>query len=180
MSTVIGIISLVAGLAGSVASANAQSQAADAEKKAGLAEQRANEFNASLREKDAEQTRQAAMWEESKSRDESRALISKQRAMYARSGVALDEGSPLLIMADTAAQAEKDALAIRWQGDTAYAAGMNEAELMRLYGRNAAEGAGFRSKSMKTAATATVLSGLGQAGKAYGSGNTTGVSRYAA
>lgn len=154
MSTVIGIISLVAGLAGSAMSANAQQQAGEAEKKA-------YEFNAQLKEQEAEQLKTKAMWDESLSREQSREHIAKMRAMYAKSGVRLDEGSPLLVMADSAAKAEKDALAIRWGGDVSYTQALNEANLMRYYGKNAA-------KTGSTQASTTLLQGIGNAGMQYG------------
>lgn len=160
MSTVIGIISLVAGVVGSAMSANAQAQAGEAEKKA-------YEFNAQLKEQEAEQLKTKAMWDESLSREQSREHIAKMRAMYAKSGVRLDEGSPLLVMADSAAKAEKDALAIRWGGDVDYTQAINEANLMRFYGKNAA-------KTGRTQAGVTMLQGIGNAGMAYGQGKYTG------
>jgi hypothetical protein len=159
MSTVIGIISLVAGLAGSASAANSQRQAAEAESKA-------YEYNAQLKEQDANQSKQKAMWEESISREQSRDLISKQRVMYAKSGVDISEGSPLLVTASSAEDAEKDALAIRWAGDVDYTQGINESKLLRFYGRNA-------EKTGKTQANATMLQGIGNAGMAYGQGKTT-------
>jgi len=156
MSTVIGIISLVAGLAGSASAANAQQQAANAQAEA-------NEYNAKILEENAAQAKQKAMWEEDASRDEARKLIAKQRAMYAKSGVDISEGSPLLIMADTAAQAEKDALAIRWQGDIDYTSGMNQAGLLRYYAKQG-------RKTGQTQSATTLLQGIGNAGMSYGKG----------
>jgi hypothetical protein len=107
------------------------------------------------------------MWDETISRESSRERISKMIASYAKSGVVLDEGSPLLVMADSAAKAEKDALAIRWGGDVDYTQAINEANLMRFYGKNAA-------KTGRTQAGVTMLQGIGNAGMAYGQGKYTG------
>jgi hypothetical protein len=153
MSTVIGIISLVAGLAGSAMSANAQQQAGEAEKKA-------YEFNAQLKDEEAKQIKAKAMWDETISRESSRERISKMIASYAKSGVVLDEGSTLLVMADSAEKAEKDALAIRWDGDVNYAQALNEANMMRFYGKNAA-------KAGQMQAGTTLLQGIGNAGMSY-------------
>jgi len=159
MSQVIGIISLVAGLAGSVQAANAQKQAGEAQKEA-------YEFNARISDENARQTREKAMWDESASREESRAQIAKMMAMYAKSGVALDKGSPLLIMAKSAEDAEKDALAIRWMGDVNATEYENQATLNRFYGRNA-------KKTGNTQANTTLLQGIGNAGMAYGQGKNS-------
>lgn len=157
-----GIISAIVGLVGTGMSASAQAQAGQAAKEA-------NEFNAAIAENDALQVEQKAQWDEGIQREESRLQMGTMRARYAKSGVNLDEGSPLLIMADAAAKAEKDALATRWAADVEKVSKRNQARLFRMYGENAANAA-------NTGAMSTVLSGIGQFGKSYYSGKTAGTS----
>lgn len=61
-------------------------------------------------------TQDQARAEESRNRDQARRLLGAQQAAYAGSGVAADSGSPLDVAADSAAQAELDALTIRHGG----------------------------------------------------------------
>lgn len=65
--------------------------------------------------------KQAAAFDESQQRQKARQLLGAQRAAYAKAGVTL-AGSPTDVIADTAAQAEIDALAIRWGGQQRAAA----------------------------------------------------------
>lgn len=67
-------------------------------------------------EKDAAAAaQQKAKFDEQAHRERVRKMISSQRAAYGGSGVDL-EGSPLLVLEDTAGQGELDALAIRYGG----------------------------------------------------------------
>ena len=164
---VMGIVSMVAGLAGSMQSAKAQRQAGEAQQEAANAEAGAYDFNAGIFDSNASQTREKASYEEGIQREEARKLLSEQRVRYAKSGVNISEGSPLLIMADSAAKAEKDALAIRWGGDVAATGLENQATLQRFYGQNARRTGQLQGKSANTMANATLLQGIGNAGMSY-------------
>lgn len=83
----------------------------------GQAASRAAEANAAMAEEEAQRARQAAAVEEDRNRAQSRRTISAQRAAYGSSGVVSEEGSSLLALADSAAEAELDALTIRYSGD---------------------------------------------------------------
>ena len=168
MSMVMGIISLAAGLAGSMQSANAQRQAGEAQQEAANAEARAYDFNADISDSNARQTREKAAYEEGIQREEASKLLSEQRVRYAKSGVNIAEGSPLLVMADSAAKAEKDALAIRWGGNVAATGQENQSTLLRYYGQNARRTGQLQGKTANTMANATLLQGIGNAGMAYG------------
>ena len=85
--------------------------------------------------------------------------MSRQRALYGKSGVEI-EGSPLLVMEDTAAQGEMDALAIRWGGDVAAARARSEANLMKMQGRTAGRLGAIQAGT-------TLLSGAGQTYRDY-------------
>lgn len=111
--------------------------------KAGRDQAAAFDYNARITEK---KTNQA----EFDSRQRLKRLISSQRALYAKAGVDLASGSPLLVLAETAAEGEREALSIR-------SGGRSDADLQRIYGRQAGS-AGI------IGAGSTLLTGLGTAG----------------
>ena len=113
---------------------------------AGRAEQGAYEYNAQITERKTTQ-------EEYNSRTRLRKLMASQRALYAKAGVDITSGSPLMVLADTAAEGEKEALSIRYGGQ-------ETAAQQRYYGKQAK-----KAGTMK--ATSTFLTGLGQAGTQY-------------
>lgn len=67
------------------------------------------EYNAKVAEQDAIATKQQAEYEAERLRKEKERVLSRQRALYGKAGVRL-EGSPLLIMEDTAGEFEMDIL----------------------------------------------------------------------
>ncbi len=71
------------------------------------------ENNAELSRRLAEDARQRGRIEEQRSRLESARLKGRQAAALAANGVALDSGSPLQVLSDSAALGELDALQIR-------------------------------------------------------------------
>lgn len=74
----------------------------------------AEKANAQLASSYAGQVRQSGAYEETKLAREKRQAAGTQRARYAKSGVLITEGSPLEVMADTAAQYEMDILTNRY------------------------------------------------------------------
>ena len=76
---------------------------------AGRAEAQAAEYNAAL-------SRQEAAAEESRRRRESQRQLAQIRAGRAKSGVTT-EGTPLMVLAESAELAELDALSARWTGE---------------------------------------------------------------
>lgn len=91
---------------------------------AGQAEKAAYDYNAAI-------TLQNMQAEMVASQQKYSALVGKQASAYARAGVDLASGSPLLIMAATAARGAQ-------QGKQIEQAGTEEAALQRYYGRIAA------------------------------------------
>jgi hypothetical protein len=164
---VMGIISLVAGVAGAASSARAQKQAGEAQEEAAIAEAKAYDFNAAIADSNAKQTREKAVYEEGIQREEARKLLDKQKVRYLKSGVDITEGSPLLVMADSAAKAEKDALAIRWTGDVAATEYENQGILNRFYGQNARRTGQLQNQIAQTNANTTMLQGIGNAGSSF-------------
>jgi len=110
----------------------------------GKAQQSMANYNAAVAERAAESAKVAAAFEESAQRSQAEKLRSTQRALFARSGVT-PEGSPLLVEADTAAQAEQDALAIRFSGSAAEARAKSQAAMSRFEGRVAKQASMFKA-----------------------------------
>lgn len=82
--------------------------------KEGNAMATAEKANANLADLYASQVRQSGAYEESKIARQKAQTTSTQKARYAKSGVLLTEGSPIEVMADTAAQYEMDIQATRY------------------------------------------------------------------
>ena len=121
---------------GSISSARAQKQAGEQEQIG---------FNLQ-----AAQIERQGIQEEEISRTKLKRLLATQRAAYAKAGVDISSGSPLTILAATAAEGEKEALNIRMGTE-------ESAEMARFSGRTARSVGESRSK-------ATLLGGLGSAG----------------
>lgn len=120
-----------------------------------------SEYNAAIAERDAAASRQTAEYEATEKRKETQRLLGRQRALYGKAGVTL-EGSPLLMMEETASEGEIDALMIEREGKLRSQHYRSEAALSKQKGRAAAR-AGYWG------AGTTLLTGAGSAMSAYGS-----------
>lgn len=135
-----GIEAFAAAHTGKIALASAAMSAVGAISQ-GQAQQNMANYNAAVAEREAEQAKRAAAFEESANRDQAARLKGLQRAAFAKSGVS-QTGTPLLVEADTEMQAEQDALAIRYSGSIAEARAKSRASLERQRGK-AAKQAGY-------------------------------------
>jgi len=117
-------------------------------------------YNAAVAERDAETARTNAAYEAGLKRKEGEKILGRQRALFAKRGVTF-EGSPLLLMEQTAADIEMDALMIERGGKVAGQRYQSEAVLSRMEG-TAAKRAGYYG------AGTTLLTGVGQAATTYG------------
>lgn len=115
------------------------------------AAQQSAAYNAQLAERDAEISRQQSAVEEARVRRESARDIGRIRAGISKSGVTF-EGTPLLVLAESAEMAELDALNVRWTGENAVSASKSEATLQRMKGASA-------KKALPFAVGSTLLSG---------------------
>lgn len=88
------------------------------------------ERNAAMAEQDALFAKQVAAFNERRFRTQFAAQQSQARAMVGASGVTF-EGSPLAVLANSAREAEMDAMTIRFQGELAARAKTEEARLLR-------------------------------------------------
>ncbi len=112
----------------------------------GEQQRKAASENADIAERAALAEKNAAAYNEELHRERVRKILSTQRALYGKSGLDMS-GSPLLVMEDTAAQGELDALAIRYGGDVAAAKERSIANLSRMQGSAAATSSYFSAGS---------------------------------
>lgn len=122
---------------------------------AGRAARDIAEYNASLLEYQAEVSRKTAKYEEARLRRVAGRVKSRQRALYAKAGVTF-EGSPLEVMKETAAEAETDALMIRYAGETRATGSEMEAISRRWEGR-LAERTGYIAAGRTILSTGAML-----------------------
>ena len=87
-------------------------------------------------------------------RDEGEAFAGQQKAGFAKSGVLIDSGSPLLAVMDTVAKVERNALRAEAQGE-------EQGRALSIQGKTQYE-------SAKSAAMSTVIGGAGSALTMYG------------
>jgi cell wall-associated NlpC family hydrolase len=126
----------------------------------GQATSKMAKYNAQVMENQAVAERQKAALEEQRHRARTTKLLSTQRALIAKSGLDL-EGSPLLVMEDTAAQSELDSLLIRYNGEMGANRAQSQAGLDRMRASSASTG-GYLS------AGASLLNGVSRMGSIYG------------
>lgn len=67
-------------------------------------------------ERQAQATEYETQYAEEQSRLKTKQILGRQRVLYAKAGVDISSGSPLEIMASTAAEGEREALMIERQG----------------------------------------------------------------
>ena len=94
------------------------------------------DYNAEIIKTEEEAERERAKIEEARHREKLKKLMGTQQVMYGKSGVTM-EGSPLLVMEETAAQGEIDALLIRQAGQARVAELQAERKMVKMGGRQA-------------------------------------------
>jgi len=129
----------------------------------------ANEYNAQIAERDAEAARRKAALDADASERKFKSLLGRQRALYAKAGVDITEGSPLLTMTFQAEEAERDRQAILYSGKTAEQSDLDRAKLFRFTGSNASTASyiGAGSTFLTSAASAYGRANTGTAPKTY-------------
>ncbi|HXG17186.1 MAG TPA: hypothetical protein VNK50_13120 [Calidithermus sp.] len=140
----------------------------------GQAQAAAMRYNARLAEQQALASRQAAAFEAERARERSRRLLARARAIYGTTGVEVNEGSPLLVLADSARQAELEAQTIQYGGELRARQAQGQANLESFQARLA-------SRAGTIGAGATLLSGAARiAGPQLYSGTSPGAIRVPA
>jgi hypothetical protein len=127
---------------------------------AGQQQKAAQEFNEKVYQRDAEAQKVKNKYEEGLARDRLKRLIGQQRTLYAKAGVDLSSGSPLMVLADTQMQGEQDINMIRYGGDVEVSKSRNRATLARFYGNQA-------GTSGTLSAIGTAFSGFSKAASGY-------------
>jgi hypothetical protein len=151
-------LAIVAGGAALISAAGAMAQAKQQSDMA--------KYNARVAEAQGVALKQQAAFEEDKQRAATSRLLSAQQAATGKSGVTF-EGSPLLAAATSAANAELDALAIRYSGSIGELRARSQAAQYRAQGKAAMTAGYFKSAS-------SLLSAAGSFGSIGGGGATAG------
>ena len=123
----------------------------------GRAQQDAANFNSAMANQQAKQARDVAKIKEENYREQVRRHMATMRAQYSASGVTM-EGTPLMVMMDSAREAERDAQRIRYGGELESWAYEGESGLQKMIGKQA-------YKAGMVGAGTSLLSG---ASRAYG------------
>ena len=131
----------------------------------GQAQAAAGKYNERVAANQAQAAREAAALEADRAHDKNRRLLASQRARIGASGITT-EGSPLLVMMDSAEQAALDEATIRYRGSLGAAAATSEGVLQGFYGRQA-------RRAGTIGAGASLLTGVSRAGASYASGQRT-------
>lgn len=125
----------------------------------GKAAQSAANYNAQVMETNAANERSASNQREEAQRRQARMVLGQQRAAFAQSGTGL-EGSAADVMQQSAADAELDALTMRYEGDMRASGLMAQAGMERYEGRQA-------RKAGNAQALGSILGGVSKYGE-YG------------
>ena len=112
----------------------------------GIQAQRTADYNAAVAKEEAKTTEVLTDIAIARHRRDAKKLQSAQIARYGAAGVTL-EGSPILVMADSAADAELDEALIKFEGQSKASALRSEVRLHKIHGKDALTGAFIRAGS---------------------------------
>jgi hypothetical protein len=152
---VIGVVGAVIALIGVAASTYAAYEQAETQQKYA-------KYNAKVAENQAAGERMRAGVAADQQRELHRRVIANQRAQYGTSGVDVASGSPLLVIADSARQAELDAQIILAGGEGRAIGFQSQAALDRFQGRAAMTAGYVNAGSTLLSGTAGVASNYGR------------------
>lgn len=139
----------------------------------GKAQMNMANYNARMKELEADITRQQTNAREEQQRRQARQLLGKQRAAVAQAGIGWG-GSALDIMEESATLAELDALTIRYEGDLKARGLLAGAEADRFAGGVAmAQGKAAKTASYISAG-ASLLSGAAAGYSGFGAAGSSG------
>ena len=116
--------------------------------------------NASIYEQEAEVTKQNAVLNEARQRKDLRYSVGTMNALYGKSGVSVNTGSPLDAVADSIANAELEIAIGKYNSLADEKMKMSQARLSRAYGADAARTANLQ-------ASGTLLQGVGTAASRF-------------
>lgn len=134
----------------------------------GQAQKKLNNFNAQVMDQAARDKDRDALILANAQRARNEKLMGKQRALYAKSGVLFNTGTPLMVQAEQAGQLEMAALEIETTASNEAARMRQQAVVDRMTGKAAARAGGL-------GAVSTVLGTAGSLGSTYGTQKKLGV-----
>jgi hypothetical protein len=158
---------LYVAIAGIAVTAYGQIEAGKAAEQQGKFQQDIANRNAEQAQREAEGKRQAAAEAAVQKERQGRALIGKQRAQFAKSGVEL-RGSPLSVLVETAQDAEADRLTILREGAIAGATDEFRAGILRAEGSSAAARGSAAKSAAITSAIGSSLTSTASASATFG------------
>lgn len=147
---VLPIIGIAAAAAGTAISTVGQVKAGNAAKATG-------EYNAQTDIQNSQYALQDAQTSEAQRREADRLVLSGNKAAFGASGIDVNSGSPLEVLAYQTAQAEKDALNIRRSGALESQAYIRQSEADRLAGQNAQAASRYNAAGTLLTGTASTL-----------------------
>jgi hypothetical protein len=172
----IAIIGVAAAVAGAGVAAYSSYQQGEAQAQQATYQRKVAAYNAVIAERQATSAQQLASAEADQKREQYRRIMAANEAAYGGAGVAGDVGSPLLLMADDAAQAELNARMVEYGGTLRAQGYKSEIPLLEgqqeLYRRQAT----YAKQAGALGATASLLSGASSAAGAWGRFSTPRVS----
>jgi len=163
MAAVFAVMSVASGVMSMVSSmqrASATDDLAAATAASAATAKQIGDYNAALAEREGEQARAQAAYEEARIRERGEKLKAAQRAAAGKSGVVWTEGSSVLFPAEAAADTEMDALMIRHSGNLAAVQSEARAAQARFTAEAEASGLINRSNSLRAEASAQRTSGI--------------------
>ena len=160
-ATWLAVGSLVLGAAAGV-------QQASAQRAAGRAEEAQAKENAKIANAQARNTELQGQIEEDRRRQQTRAMLAKQRTAIAANNVDMSSGSASDLLGDTAAIGEQDALTIRanaarqaWGYKVDATNSLNQGSMAKAAGKNAATGTLLTTAANTFSGAASVYSNSG-------------------
>lgn len=157
----------------SVMGAKSQVQSGDAALQAAEYNAQVNEYNAKMLEDQAEAVKLSTNYKVAQEAKEHRRFLSFQKSRYAKAGVVIDSGSPLLNLNETAYLSAMDRFMTGYAGDLESTSLKNKANILRSNAGFARYQGDVAKSTADYSATGTLLSGLGKMGSTYFSRNGT-------
>jgi len=131
----------------------------------GQEQKRVSEANARMAEYQAKQAKDSAELKASQYKREAERRMSTIRAGYAASGVTTTEGTPLLVLMESAEEVAKDELRIRRGGEQTAWGLLQEANIQRMGGKSAATQGAWGAGASLLGGAARVAGTYGKWGK---------------
>lgn len=147
--------------------ADSQEDSGDAARATAEYNARINELNAQLLDDEAKAVKDATDYKIASMAREHRRFLSIQKTRYAKAGVVLDSGSPLLNLNETAYLSAMDRAMVGEAGEVEATSLTNRANILRSNADFARYTGSIAQDTAKKNATSTLISGLGKIGASY-------------